>query len=401
MAIEFVAPQRRERVITVGGTGCDLIGFNSVAIQRAIDLARSAGCDIVKLDEGTFEMIGPVRLYDNITLTGCGDKTILYKIDGFKTRFVIDADYSELQATVEDVSGFRVGMGIQLYDDANANGWNVTTAVITAIDDKTIYFDNYLVRDYSSERNGVISNACSLIEAVEASGVTISNLCIEGNKERNEPINGCRGGAIYFHKAQDCRVVNVKVRSFSGDGISWQVTDRISVIGCEVEGCSNFGMHPGTGSSLSRVENCESHHNGSDGLFVCWRVQHGSFRNNKLHDNGGQGISIGHKDTDNLFEGNHIYENRGCGVYVRKESVHNGAHRNRYVRNTIENNGGSEYSCGMLINGSVAGIVIEDNIIRDTGASRQKVGIRIKDGVTQVTLQDNVMSGHQADVLEE
>lgn len=47
-----------------------------------------------------------------------------------------------LKAMVRDASGFKIGMGIQLFDDTHKSGWDVTTAVITDIQDNTIYFDN-------------------------------------------------------------------------------------------------------------------------------------------------------------------------------------------------------------------------------------------------------------------
>ena len=71
-----------------------------------------------------------------------------------------------LKAVVKDVSGFKTGMGIQLYDDVNKNGWEVTTAVITDIKDNVIYFDNNTVNDYIAAENGIVSNGCSIIAAV-------------------------------------------------------------------------------------------------------------------------------------------------------------------------------------------------------------------------------------------
>ncbi len=70
------------------------------------------------------------------------------------------------KASVKDVSGFKIGMGIQLFDDDHNQGWDVTTAVITDIKDNVIYFDNRTVYDYIAENGGTISNGCSIIEAV-------------------------------------------------------------------------------------------------------------------------------------------------------------------------------------------------------------------------------------------
>ena len=75
-------------------------------------------------------------------MIGSGKSTILKKCDGFKTSFIIDADWGMLKATVKDASGFKKGMGIQLFDDKHDQGWDVTTAIITDIKDNVIYFDN-------------------------------------------------------------------------------------------------------------------------------------------------------------------------------------------------------------------------------------------------------------------
>ncbi len=131
--------------------------YTSRAIQIALDAVKARGEGTVKLNPGTYDIIGPVRLYSNINLIGSGGKTILRKCNGFKTSFVIDADWGMQKAVVKDASGFTTGMGIQLFDDAHKSGWDVTTAVITDIQDNTIYFDNRTVNDYiaSTERNNI------------------------------------------------------------------------------------------------------------------------------------------------------------------------------------------------------------------------------------------------------
>lgn len=352
------------QVITVGGQGADVSGFTSKAIQIALDAIKLRGGGTVRLTTGVFQIDGPVRLSSNTTLVGSGKETILKKCDGFKTSFIIDADYGMLKATVQDASGFRIGMGIQLYDDEQKEGYDVTTAIITDIQDNTIFFDKHTINDYISSRNGIISNACSLVEAVDVENVKISNLVIEGNKSTNDYIDGCRGGGIYIFKSKNCLIENVIINEFNGDSYSWQITENISVRNCEASNGNGFGFHPGTGSDHSIVENCISHHNTKDGIFLCWRVQNSFFRNNIINSNGDNGISIGHQDTDNVFENNHVFENANHGVLFRDEPFANSGHRNTFVRNTIENNGIKKVSSGIYIGGETVDIKITNNIIR-------------------------------------
>ncbi len=299
--IGLVDVRHADLIITVGGTDADIPGFTSEAIQIALDAVKSSGCGTVKLNPGTFKIIGPVRLSDNTSLIGSGSSTILQKCDGFKTSFIIDADWGMLKAVVKDIRGFKVGMGIQLYDDQHNQGWDVTTALITDIQDNVIFFDNRTVNDYLASLNGTITNSCSIIEAVDAENVKIADFVVEGNKSTNAYINGCRGGGIYIHKSKNCVVENVKINEFNGDSFSWQITENITIRGSEASNGNGLGFHPGTGSDHSVVENCISHNNKGDGIFLCWRVQNGIFRNNSVFANGDNGISIGHKDTDNIF----------------------------------------------------------------------------------------------------
>jgi hypothetical protein len=188
-SIGLVNVKRAEQVITVGGPEADVPGFTSGSIQIALDAIRSRGGGVVKLNPGVYKIIGPVRVPDNTSLTGSGKVTILQKCEGFKTSFIIDADWGMLKAVVKDVSGFKIGMGIQLYDDKHNQGWDVTTAVITDIQDNVIYFDNNTVNDYISSSNGTVSNGCSVIEAVgvenvkKSSKITAKDNKISGSKE--------------------------------------------------------------------------------------------------------------------------------------------------------------------------------------------------------------------------
>jgi len=229
--IGLVDVKSAEQIITVGGPDADVPGFTSEAIQIALDALKTRGGGIVKLNPGVYDIIGPVRLSDNTSLKGSGKKTLLRKCDGFETSFIIDADWGMLKAMVKDASGFKAGMGIQLYDDHHDQGWDVTTAVITDIGDNVIYFDNRTVNDYLASLNGTITNGCSIVEVVDAVNVKIADFIVEGNKAANSYINGCRGGGIYIHKSKDCLVENVRINEFNGDSFSWQITENITLRG--------------------------------------------------------------------------------------------------------------------------------------------------------------------------
>jgi hypothetical protein len=395
LAVSVVNPVVPERKITVGGTNADIHGYTSEAIQTAIDaLHNTSNNGTVMLLPGNYDITAPVRLYDNMSLVGSGANTVLKKCKGFRSPFALDADYGELQITVADASGFKPGMGVAIYDETQRSGWDLTTARITGIKGNVIYIDDYLLRDYHADKKGTLSNNCSVISAVDANNVRIANLTVDGSRECNDMIDGCRAGGIYLHKVHKAIVENVTVKNFNCDGISWQITEYVTVRNCEVYGCANSGLHPGTGSPFTLVEGNNSYNNDGYGLFVCWRVKNGIVRNNNFHNNGINGICTGHKDIDMLYAGNHIYENGSDGIQLRGELALNAPHRSIFKNNLIENNGMKEKGYGISVNCKAEGVVLEDNIIRNTGSGKQAAAIQLTLNSLPVEMKNNKISGH-------
>ena len=384
----LVDPKKPERVITVGGSSATVQGFTNLSIQLAVDALPSEG-GTVQMQPGTFIIMAPVRLRSNVKLLGSGATTILKRVDGYHSKFIIDADYGELKVTVEDPSGFRPGMSIQITDKPNWECWDVTTAVITDIVKDTLYFDTHLIRDYDAEQNGMVTNAGSCVSVHDAAHVLISGFTIDGNKEKNDLLDGCNGGGIVIIKSKNVTVDNVHVKDFNGEGITWQITENVTVRNCEINGCTNMGLHPGTGSPNSLIENNNSYNN-KVGLFICWRVHHSVVRGNRFHNNSENGISTGHKDSDVLFEKNHIYENQQDGIYVREEDDQNSPHRNSFINNIIENNGGN----GFFISGKPSNMIISNNVIRASSKGKQKAAIFIAKDSVPVKEENNTMSGY-------
>jgi hypothetical protein len=397
----LVSPKIAERKITVGGNDADVCGFTNQSIQYAIDAVAKTG-GTVKLNPGLFEITAPVRMKSNVKLIGSGKETVLKRGKGVQTKFVVDADYAELKLTVENSDGFEPGMKIQVTDQNNSSCWNVSTAYITDIQDETIYIDSYLVRDYRSDRDGLVSNASSVIEVIGAENALISNLTADGNRAENFFADGCNSAGILILKSKKVTVDNVHVKDFNGEGISWQITENVTIRNSEISGSGNTGMHPGTGSPFTVIENNDVHHNDNDGLFICWRVYQSTVTNNKFHHNGRYGICTGHKDTDVIFTGNQIFENGSDGVHLRGERESNAPHRNTFVKNTIENNGTKNGGYGFSINSPARDLVLKENIFRSSGDKTQKAAVYIQPNGLPPELINNQMEGHpEGDVLQE
>lgn len=389
----LVSPKFSEHMITVGGSGADITRFNNQAIQLAIDAVAETG-GTVKLNAGDFEIVAPVRMKSNVKLVGSGDQTILKKAKGVQTRFIVDADYGELKLTVENSDGFEIGMKVQVTDKNQSSCWNVSTAYITDVQENIIYIDDYLIRDYRSDQDGLISNASSVIEFIGAENASVSNLTVDGNRSENTKADGCNSAGILIIKSKKITVDKVHVKDYNGEGISWQITENVTIRNCEISGSGNTGLHPGTGSPYSVIENNDIHHNDVDGLFICWRVYQSQVKGNKFHHNGRFGICTGHKDTDVIFEENHIFSNENDGVHLRGERAVNAPHRNTFLKNIIENNGTNGGGYGFSINSQAQDLVLKDNIFRSTKQQTQKAAIYIQLNGLAPTLENNQMSGH-------
>lgn len=388
----LVTPRVSKKSLTVGGTDADIAGFTGEAIQYAIDaIAQSGGT--VRLNSGVFKISAPIRMHSNIELVGAGKSTILKKGKGIQTRFIVDADFGELKITVEDPTGFAIGMKVQVTDQDNASCWNVSTAYITDIQSNVLYISDGLIRDYRSDREGFVSDASSVIEVIGMENVYISDLTADGNGSENMKADGCNSAGILVLKSKKVTIDNVHVKDFNGEGISWQITEHVSILNSEISGSGNTGLHPGTGSPFSVIENNDIHHNTADGLYICWRAYQSQVKGNKFHHNGRYGICTGHKDTDVNFSENHIFNNGSDGVNLRNEREINAPHRNTFVRNVFENNGTNGGGYGFSINSAAKDLVLKENKFLSTDQS-QKAAIYIYANGSKPILEDNEIGKH-------
>lgn len=385
----LVTPKFAKTTITVGGADADIAEFTNKSIQFAIDAVAKTG-GTVKLNAGTYNIVAPVQMKSNVMLVGEGSETVLKRAKGVQTKYTVDADFGELKLTVENADGFEIGMKVQVTDDENSSCWNVSTAYITDVSDDIIYVDKGMIRDYRSDKNGLISNASSVIEAIDVENAIISNLTADGNRSENFFADGCNSAGILILRSKNVTIDKVHVKDFNGEGISWQITENVTVKNSEISGSGNTGLHPGTGSPFSVIENNDIHHNDNDGLFICWRVYESRVTGNKMHNNGRFGICTGHKDTDVLFLKNHVFSNGSDGINLRGEREANAPHRNTFDGNIIENNKGFGFS----VNSPVKDLLLKENQFKNK-AKTQKAAIYIYKGGSKPMLENNMFDQHE------
>jgi hypothetical protein len=371
--------------ITVGQADADLTGDNNRVLQAAVDYVANLGGGIVEIGAGRYTMYDSLHLRSRVTVRGVKGKTILRKADGAVSALALDGDFGEQQVTLRDPDGFAVGSGIAVWDK-QAGGFHTTVARITGRDGNTFSFDNPLMADCMVQNEAKAATVFPVVSAYHTEGVRIEDLTIDGNKQANVPLNGCRGAGIFLYQGFGTVISGCLVQNYNGDGISFQQSNDVTVTDCVSEDNASLGIHPGSGSQRPTVRHCIARRNGTDGLFLCWRVRHGLFEQNVLEENGQFGISIGHKDSDNILRHNLVRRNKQHGIFFRNETLGMAPHRNRLEENTIENNGGAE----IRIRGEVNDLVFVKNTVRDTQET-DAPGILIEERVGPVNLQDNTI----------
>jgi len=390
------ATESRGRVVTVAQSGpADVVGSDSAALQKAAGLLRPG--DTLSIGPGTYVMNNSLFVPSNVTVRGVPGQTILRKSRGVESPLAEDGDYGERALLVKEPEKFQPGMGVTVMDDTLKSGWDISISSVTGVRGNTLLINPMTVRDYNAERSHArVRNTFPIVCVKDAVNVLLEGITVDGDKDENAYIDGCRGGAIYLYRVRNVTVRNCTARNYNGDGISFQITDDVKVENCESYGHAGYGLHPGTGSANPVVENCRLHDNGDIGLFLCWRVRHGKFTGNTIEHNGRYGISIGHKDTDNEFNGNVIARNGVSGVYFRDETFLNSGHRNTFRNNKVLDNGGEKAGYGFYIQPKAGDLVIEDNQIADTRSTgrTQRYGIYKVTGAGAIESRNNMMSGN-------
>ncbi len=376
--------------ITVGMEDADIIGKDNRALQAAVDYIANLGGGTVIIQPGEYLMNDSLHLRSNVTVRGTEGQTVLIKSDASVSPLALDGDFGEEQITVENPEGFKVGYGVAIWDK-NAGGFHTTVARITGKDGHTVSISNPLMSDCMVHNGAAAATVFPVVSGYNLENARIENVKIIGNAQNNPYLTGCRGAGIFLYRGFGSEIVNCEVMDYHGDGISFQQSNDVTVKDCKSLNNTHLGLHPGSGSQRPNISNCIARNNGSDGLFLCWRVRHGVFSKNLLEGNGRFGISIGHKDTDNLLQENIVRSNDNAGVFFRNETLGMAGHRNALIGNIIENNGVKEGGEGIRVRGETNGLVFKNNIIRDTRPEHktQTVGIRIEDSAGDIVLEGN------------
>lgn len=388
-----VEPDWSQRLtITVGPDRADLVGSSDRVLQAAVDYVARLGGGTVSVLAGTYHLRNAVYLQSKVRLVGSGAATVLMKEPSVTTKLAEDSDWYDQEITLEDASGFAVGDGVCLRAKNPDNGANtVVKRTLVSRHENRFKLDRPLRENFWKRGNATVSTLFPILSGENISDIVIENLTLDGNKARNDNLDGNYAGCIFL---QDCnRIVmrGVHARNYNGDGISWQVCHDVLVENCVSEHHTGLGLHPGSGSQRPIIRNCRLE--GNDiGIYFCWGVKYGLAENNKLIDNR-VGVSIGHRDTDNLVTGNDILQSRQVGVLFRPESGKDFAgHRNRIENNRIVDSG-STNGVAIDVQGATEAVVLSGNEIIETRHPADRVAVRLGAETRAIEVRTNQIKG--------
>lgn len=396
---DAIEPNWTEKLtITVGPKKADLTGETDRVLQAAVDYVARLGGGTVQILPGEYQLRNAVYLQSNVRLLGAGDDSVLLKAPSTTTRLAVDSDWYDQEITLADAAGFRVGDGVCLRTRNPHNGGvEIAKRTLVARDGARFKLNRALRQNFWLLGEATASTLFPIISGEEISGAAIENLAIDGDKGRNDHLDGNYAGCIFL---QDCRRIAIRgvtARNYNGDGISWQICHDVVVEDCHSHDNAGLGLHPGSGSQRPIIRGNRLEKN-DIGIFFCWGVKNGLAEKNAVRNNRRFGVSIGHRDTDNLICDNEIVGSGETGVLFRPERGKAFApHRNRLERNRIIDSG-AERGIGVDVQGETEQVAIAQNEIRETRQPLERIGVRVGKDARQITLSDNRIEGFSKSV---
>ena len=200
-----MSTQRGTPFVTVGHSEADIVGCNNTALQAAVDYIAGLGGGTVEIGPGTYAMRDSLHLRDHVTVRGQGPESVLLKADAVESPLTLDGDYGEEQITVADPSGFATGYGVSVTDDSSG-GFHTVVCTLIWGDGNTFGTNKPMLGDYLVSRNARAATTFPVISGYGVKGARIEHLTIQGNKENNPYLNGCRGAGIFLYRSHGTRI---------------------------------------------------------------------------------------------------------------------------------------------------------------------------------------------------
>jgi hypothetical protein len=359
---------------------------SAVAIQRAIDQVAAAGGGTVILPALEVTLDRGLELRSGVVLQGQGAATILRKGPGRIYPLSGYHNYGMTDVPLLSAAGLQPGMTVSVHDDAR-RGFYSTFARITWVEGNWVGLDHGIEADYLADAHPRLTTAYPLVFGHRLRGAGLRSLHLEGNRADNEaPMDGCRGGSVYFAKCVDLEVADVTERDFHGEGLSFQMCRNVRILRCAFHENTGNGLHPGAGSTQVLFADCQGHRNQRAGFFFCVRANHITVRGCHFAGND-LGISIGTRDCYNLLDGCTVSGNRGPGIHARLSPAPTEVHSIEIRDCVVTGNGTARDAAQIELEDSAHDLIITRNRLAG------QLGLRAVQQVHRVYLEDNDTSG--------
>jgi nitrous oxidase accessory protein NosD len=386
--------------VTVGPAKADLVGTDEKVLQAAIDYVSRYGGGTVQILPGVYRLRNALFLTSGIRLRGHREETILCKEPSVAVRLAADSDWYDQEITLVDARGFQLGDGVCLkVHDQRHNTTHLIKRTLVARSGNRFKLDRPLRHNFWQKGTATAATLFPLLSGEDLADVVLEDLTLDGNKARNEKLDGNYAGCIYLQDCNRVAIRGVTARNYNGDGMSWQTCHDVRVRDCHVHDNTGQGLHPGSGSQRSWMRG--NRIVGNDvGIFLCWGVRYALAEQNTLDSNRSYGISIGHRDTDNLIRNNEVRGSGRAGILFRPEGGEEfAAHRNRVEGNRILDSGGAD-GVALNVRGHTDGIVLAKNTLREMRVPLKRIGIRLGRQTGVVLLQQNQIEGFANPIID-
>lgn len=178
--------------ISVGRAGADIVGSDNRALQAAVDYIAALGGGTVNVGPGVYTMRDSLHLRSGVTVRGAKGQTVLKKAAGRVSPMGLDGDFGEQQITLVDSKGFQVGDGVAIRDE-RSGGFHTTVARITGRTGNSFSIDKPLMADCLVSRGATAGTLFPVVSGYHIENARVEDLVIEGGKDANSHLNGCRG----------------------------------------------------------------------------------------------------------------------------------------------------------------------------------------------------------------
>jgi hypothetical protein len=305
---------------------------------------------------------------------------------------VADLDWYGWHAKLAETNEWREGDGVLIRSTEIDAGTRIQFSrhSVVSIGESCLGLDSMPRINHWLVKNAEVVAAHSLIEAQRSSNIVVRDLILTADQQADPYLDGNVGGAVFLHDCEDVVLQRLTIKSFNGDGISWQVSHDVRVETCTIRGVTDLGLHPGSGSQRpvmrdNTISDCR------DGIYWCWGVRGGVAENNRVMRCRRHGISTGHRDTDNIIRNNQIIDFGEAGIFFRNErNPELTSHRVLVEGNEITLGSGSA-AAGIVLAPGVRDVRIVNNRIC-TPAGMTSQGVINIESADQPILEGNTIT---------